>query len=323
MELPLSQYKKPIIYTTVCVVLIVFFVRAFHQFVAPPADFPLPYHLTIERGQTLFSLSRELATAHVISSPRLFEVFIITLGSEKNLSEGEYYFDRPLNAFEIALRISGRQFGITKQKITFPEGFTNKQMALRLAQTFDSFDEGLFLTLAHEYEGYLFPDTYHFFPGVTPDVVVTALRQTFDNKTKSIATELEHGPRTKKDLIIMASIIEKEAAGDDDRAMISGILWKRLDQGLPLQVDAPFLYILGKESKELTKADLAINSPYNTYRYKGLPPTPIGNPGLASIEAALSPKDSPYLYYLHDARGSIHYARTYQEHLKNIKTHLR
>ena len=90
-----------------------------------------------------------------------------------------------------------------------------------------------------------------------------------------------------------------------------------------LQVDAPFLYILGKESSELTRTDLAIDSPYNTYRYKGLSPTPIGNPGLASIEAALTPKDSPYLYYLHDEDGSIYYARTYQEHLQNIRKYLR
>jgi UPF0755 protein len=121
----------------------------------------------------------------------------------------------------------------------------------------------------------------------------------------------------------MASIIEKEAKGEEDRYFISGILWKRISKGIPLQVDAPFLYILGKESSELTRADLAINSPFNTYKNKGLTPSPIGNPGLESIKAAIKPKDSPYLYYLHDSDGNIHYAKTYTEHLKNINKYLK
>ena len=121
----------------------------------------------------------------------------------------------------------------------------------------------------------------------------------------------------------MASLIEKEASGEKDRNIVSGILWKRIEKGIPLQVDAPFLYILGKESSELTKSDLSINSPFNTYKYKGLTPSPIGNPGLDSIKAAINPEDSPYLYYLHDAEGNIHYARTYSEHQKNIRTYLK
>ena len=100
-------------------------------------------------------------------------------------------------------------------------------------------------------------------------------------------------------------------------------MWKRIDKGIPLQVDAPFLYILGKESSELTRNDLAIDSPFNTYKYKGLPPSPIGNPGLASIEAALKPKGSPYLYYLHDSSGAIHYAKTFTEHQSNIRKYLK
>jgi len=290
--------------------------------VSPPEEFPVPYRLTIESGQTLFSISQELAKDNAIRSTRIFEICMIALGSERRVSEGEYYFDTPVSALQIALRISGRQFGIDRTKVTFPEGFTNKQIAERLAVVFPGFDTTLFLTLAKGTEGYLFPDTYGFFPSVTPDFVLATLKRNFSDKTDSLQEEIEQSGRTLADIMVMASIIEKEAAGEVDRAVVSGILWKRLDAGIALQVDAPFLYILGKESSELTRSDLAINSPYNTYRNRGLPPAPIGNPGLASIQAAIYPQSSPYLYYLHDEDGSIYYAETYAGHKQNIAKYL-
>jgi UPF0755 protein len=160
-------------------------------------------------------------------------------------------------------------------------------------------------------------------PWTTPDTVLNTLKKTFDQKIESLSDDILVSKHSLKEIIIMASLIEKEANGEEDRNIVSGILWKRIDKGIPLQVDAPFLYILGKESSELTRSDLAINSPFNTYKYKGLPPSPIGNPGLASIKAAISPKESPYLYYLHDKEGIIHYAKTFTEHQNNIKKYLK
>lgn len=302
--------------------LVIVFWTGIARFVSPPEEFPVPYRLTIESGQTLFSISRELAKDNAIRSTRIFEICMIALGSERRVSEGEYYFDTPVSALQIALRISGRQFGIDRTKVTFPEGFTNKQIAERLAVVFPGFDTTLFLTLAKGTEGYLFPDTYGFFPSVTPDFVLATLKRNFADKTDPLQEEIEQSGRTLADIMVMASIIEKEAAGEVDRAVVSGILWKRLDAGIALQVDAPFLYILGKESSELTRSDLAINSPYNTYRNRGLPPAPIGNPGLASIQAAIYPQSSPYLYYLHDEDGSIYYAETYAGHKQNIAKYL-
>lgn len=304
------------------IVLIIIFWSGIRYSIAPPATFPVPYRLTIETGQTLFSISHELADAHAIRSSRMFEIFMIALGSERRVSDGEYYFETPVSSLQIALRMSGRQFGIDRTKVTFPEGFTNKQIAERLAIVFPGFDPILFLTLAKGTEGYLFPDTYGFFPSVTPDFAIAALKRNFSTKVDPLNQDIEQSGRTLHDIMVMASIVEKEAAGDSDRAVVAGILWKRFDTGLALQVDAPFLYILGKQSSELTRADLAINSPYNTYRNKGLPPTPIGNPGLASIKATIHPQSSPYLYYLHDKDGLIHYAATYAEHKKNIAKYL-
>lgn len=290
--------------------------------VLPPSSFPVQYRITIDRGQTLFSISRELVRDNVIRSPRVFEMAMLTMGSEKNVSEGEYVFESPINVFQVALRISGRQFGIGREKVTFPEGFTVREMSMRLGATYPDFNTTLFTQIAGNSQGYLFPDTYKFFPSVTADAVVETLKNNYEKKVAPFRTEMESFGKSEKEVIIMASIVEKEAFGEGDRAVIAGILWKRIAQGMPLQVDAPFLFLLGKASKDLTRADLATVSPYNTYLNKGLPPTPINNPGIASIQAVLRPASSPYLFYLHDAKGAVHYARTYKEHKRNIALYL-
>lgn len=307
----------------ILVATIIFFVSAVRSLMAAPNDFPVPYHVVIDPGQSLFSISHELEQAHIIKSPRLFEVFMISFGSETNVSEGEYYFEKAENVFQVAMRISGRQFGIDRYKVTFPEGFSNKEMATRLSTVFPDFDTALFLELAKDDQGYLFPDTYRFFPNVRPDIILTTLKRTFIKKVPSFTLDAQTSKRSPNDIIVMASLIEKEASGNNDRKTIAGILWKRIDSGMPLQVDAPFLYLLGKESKDLTKTDLAMKSPYNTYINKGLPPTPINNPGILAIDAALHPEPTSYLYYLHDASGVIHYASTYSQHLRNIRTYLK
>jgi UPF0755 protein len=304
------------------VIVLSIIISGIKRTILPPPTFPSPYRITINNGQSLFSISKELSDDGVIRSRRAFEMLVMTFGSDSHISEGEYYFERPVSVVEVAMRIAGRQFGIDKKRVTFPEGFSNKEIATRLDTTFEAFDSDLFLSLAKGYEGYLFPDTYGFFPSTTPDVILAALKKNFETKTSTLQKDFTASKRSKADIIIMASIIEKEAAGSADRALVSGILWNRIDAGISLQVDAPFIYLLGKESKELTRKDLAFDSLYNTYLHKGLPPTPINNPGLAAISAALHPEVSPYFYYLHDKDGIIHYAKTYTEHKKNIQKYL-
>lgn len=299
------------------------FIRLIETVLLPPATFPVPYRFTVDRGQTLFSISKELSDDQAIKNRRVFEMLVMAFGNENKISEGEYHFEKPVSVVEVAMRIAGRQFGIAKQNVTFPEGFSNKEMATRLSQNFDTFDSSLFLSLAKDHEGYLFPDTYGFFPSSTPDMIVATLRKNFDTKIKRLEPQITASKRSLSDIIIMASIIEKEARGENDRELVSGILWNRIDAGIALQVDAPFIYLLGKESSELTKTDLATKSLYNTYLHKGLPPTPINNPGSAAIEAAINPEPSPYFFYLHDEDGTIHYAKTYSEHLVNIRKYLR
>jgi UPF0755 protein len=135
--------------------------------------------------------------------------------------------------------------------------------------------------------------------------------------------DFSKSPLSRDEVIVLASILEREANNERSMKMVSGILQNRIAADMPLQADASIEYVLSKPLKELTPNDLKIDSPYNTYLNKGLPPTPIGNPGLQAIEAVLSPQESQYFFYISDNDGNFHYARTYAEHLKNIDTYLR
>lgn len=306
----------------VCVIFTVLILLAWNQ-VKAPADKTYPVSFEIKSGQSLFSISQQLYEENIITSKRVFEILMISLGSDRHVSFGEFYFERPLSVIEVAFRISGKEFGVEKVRVTFPEGFSTKEMSSRLENALPAFDKAKFETLVAKEEGYLFPDTYSFFPSVREEFIVETLKQNFTKKIAPFEDDIAASGRTKEDIIIIASLLEKEARGENDNRIIAGILWKRLDKGMRLQVDAPFIYLLGKESSELTRADLQIDSPFNTYRYEGLPPSPINNPGLDTIEAALNPQESPYLFYLHDKEGNVYYGRTYAEHLQNIKKHLR
>jgi UPF0755 protein len=152
---------------------------------------------------------------------------------------------------------------------------------------------------------------------------VKTLSDTFQTKIASLESIIDSFGKPYSQVVIMASILEAEARKLEDRRVIAGILWKRIQMDMPLQVDAPFEYVSSKNTFTLTTADLRLDSPYNTYTRKGLPPTPIGNPGLEAIQAAVTPIESPYLYYLSDKNGVFHYAETHDGHVKNKAKYLK
>ncbi len=164
-------------------------------------------------------------------------------------------------------------------------------------------------------EGYLFPDTYFIDPeGTTAEILITRMLRNFENRTADLV--IPEG-RTLYEIVTMASIIEKEEKTSEQRPVVSGVLWKRFDVGMTLGADATVRYALDKWTEPLYRKDLEVNSPYNTRKFAGLPPGPIGNPGLDSIEAVITPEKSEYWYYLHDSDGIIHYAKTLEEHNRN------
>jgi UPF0755 protein len=237
---------------------------------------------------------------------------------DTKVQAGTYRFPQPLSTEKV---IESIVIGINRTpslKVTFPEGFRAKDLYTYLPDSFATVTPDTF-----RYEGYLFPDTYFISPNTTMEEIIDMLIRTFQEKITPFEARIAQSGFTKEEVIILASIIEREAKNFESKRIVSGILSDRLAMGMPLQVDAAFDYVLGKDSAELTQEDLSIDSPYNTYRFAGLPPAPIANPGLESIEAVLSPIDTDYLYYLTDNEGNFHYAKTFDEHKQNKLRYLR
>jgi UPF0755 protein len=237
---------------------------------------------------------------------------------------GEYFFSEPITVLDVARRLMRGHFELIPLKITIPEGFSARQMATLLAKKIPDFDGEEFYEQAKAKEGYLFPDTYFFLPGTEPEKVIGILEENFRRQTNDpkVQEALKKSGKTLREVVIMASLLEKEAAKTEDRRMVAGILWKRISIGMPLQVDAVFPYIIGKNTFDLTRADLKVDSPYNTYKYKGLPVGPIANPGLDSMVAAMTPVKSNYIFYLTDMQSKFHFSVTYAQHLANQKKYL-
>ncbi len=289
---------------------------------AAPADFPANKIIKIESGRSVREVAELLSAKNIVAQPEIFIALMRVFGGEKGVIAGGYYFDRPLNVLIVAKRLSRGEFNLTPIKVTLPEGTTTKEMSRILAKSLPEFDPQTFATLTKDKEGYLFPDTYYFLPTTTTEEIVEQLTETFKNKTAALAAKALWSKHSFHDIIIMASLLEEEAKTFSDRKMIAGILWKRLAAGMRLQVDAVFPYIIGKNTFQVTKSDLRVNSPYNTYRYAGLPAGPITNPGLEAIMAALDPTPSPYWYYLTGQDGKMYYSEDFDGHKDNRVNYL-
>ncbi|MBI3573526.1 endolytic transglycosylase MltG [Candidatus Kaiserbacteria bacterium] len=284
-------------------------------FIGPPAAYPVEEIVFIPQGATIAGTADILARQHVLSSPFIFSL-IVRIG-KGSVVAGSYLFPEKESVFSLAYRISYGATGLTPVKVTIPEGTNVRQSAILLKRTLGAFDADTFVKLATPDEGYLFPDTYFFLPAAKPEDVISQMKATFEKRVAPLKKEIQAFGKPESDVIIMASILEKEARQSDTRRIVVGILWKRLSLGMPLQVDAMFGYILGKDTYSPSLDDLKIDSPYNTYKYKGLPPTPIDNPGVEAIKDAVTPTKTPYLYYVTDKEGNIYYAKTFEEHLRN------
>ncbi|NTV22201.1 MAG: endolytic transglycosylase MltG [Candidatus Yonathbacteria bacterium] len=296
--------------------LVIVFMLVFHFIFLPPAGFPVGTLVHIEKGASLDEVAYTFRGRGIIRSPLTFRIIITYFSPSHAPMYGDYFFETPESIWTVAQRVAAGDFGLDPIRVTFPEGITSYQIADILEKKLPSFPREAFLTLAETEEGYMFPDTYQFLPNVLPEEIIREMQRTFDRKVISaLAEDITSSDRTLSDVIIMASIVEKEAITYKDKRMVAGILWKRIDIDMPLQVDAPFQYEIGKSTFELTRKDLMNDSDYNTYTRKGLPIGPIANPGLESIEATLNPIPSNYLFYLSDYHSQMHYSATYQEHM--------
>ena len=287
-----------------------------------PRDFPVGRIVTVPEGATLSEISELFDERSVVASPLFFKMLVKVSSDDKEILAGDYFFEKPLSALSVVRKVSNGEYGLEPKRVMIPEGATVLDIAALFSANFAKFDVSHFLELAENKEGYLFPDTYFFLQNVEEEQVIRELMEAFDTRIASIEDIIETSERSFEDIIIMASIIEKEAWKEDDRRLISGVLWNRIDIGMPLQVDATFLYINGKSTYDLTYDDLDIDSPYNTYKYLGLTPGPICNPGLNSIKTAAAPEESPYLFYLADRSGNTYFSLDFEEHKRYKRIYL-
>jgi UPF0755 protein len=292
-------------------------------FVPPLSDDSFPKVIRIPDGVSLREASHLLKEEGAISAPLVFKDFVILFGGQGSLQAGDYYIETPMSAFFAARQFTKGEGKLKPIRVTIPEGSNVEEVATILSEKLLEFDSETFIRLAAPKQGYLFPDTYYFHSGAAPGEIIGIMEATFKKRTDPLLSEIEHSGHSFPDVVIMASILEKEAWKSTTRQMIAGILWKRISIGMPLQVDAAFVEVNGKTTFGLTTEDLREDHPYNTYTNKGLPPGPITNPGLDSIKAAITPTASPYLYYLTDRNNVMRYATTHEEHVENKALYLR
>lgn len=288
----------------------------------------------ITKGDNLRSVATKLEENQVIFNKYFFIAMGRVLGYQNRLIPGEYKFENGLTYLNVLNTITDPSI-IRYVTVTIPEGLNIRQMG-RLLQRQVGIDSarfveeakndsliGLLGIEAKDLEGYLFPDTYQFsFSGFNRErEIVSVLAAEFRRKFNSqIRGEMIKKNLELPELIAMASIIEGETRYEAEKRTISGVYYNRLKTGMKLQADPTIQYILpGGPKNRLVYSDLKIESPYNTYIHKGLPPGPINNPGLSSILAALDPEQHKYLYFVAKGDGSHRYAVSYEEHKKNIE----
>jgi UPF0755 protein len=258
----------------------------------------------------------------LLGVPRDFIVKM--LGIETQLQAGDFRLKRSMDAKTIATELT---HGILDIWVTTLEGWRSEEVASKLSKELDIPEQEV---LKYSSEGRMFPDTYLIPRDATPTAIVKLFTDNFERKiTDQMREDIKKSGLTLDQVITLASIVEREGRTDEDRPVIAGILIKRYKNDWPLQVDATLQFALGYQPSEktwwkkyLTVDDKKVQSPYNTYTHPGLPPGPIGNPGLASIKAVIYPTETDYWYYLHDESGGAHYGKTIDEHNANITKYL-
>jgi len=317
----------------------------FNFAVARPSQLDKETTFEIKKGESVSEIALDLYRKNAINSDFLFNLYVIANGYDKNIQAGEYSIQPGSSIKELAQLF---QHGITDRRITFLEGWRVEEYAREAVRNFPNIDYVDFVSKAKVYEGMLYPDTYYFREDVEEDEIIQRLKQTFDEKTLELLND-ESVSKTglnKEQVLVFASILEREISNPDDRPVVAGILIKRWKEGMKIDADATTQYAVADAKlcsnasqntcvvkpeeinkfdwwdQELTVDDLECDSQFNTRKYVGLPPAPISSTSVSAITAVINSKDSPYYYYLSDKQGVTRFARTLEEHNQNVSTYL-
>ncbi|MFA5136398.1 MAG: endolytic transglycosylase MltG [Patescibacteria group bacterium] len=319
--------KKPIVlFAILALFLIVFYM--FYQEGSLPVDKENQGSevFVVKKGQGLNSIVKDLSGRHLIRNKVVFFLVIKQMGLEKKIQAGEFRLSKSMTAQDVAQTLT---HGTEDVWVTVIEGLRKEEIAQVLGQNME-IDEKEFIEKSRE--GYLFPDTYLIPKRTSVDNIISIFTANFNAKyTGTLKKQIESKGLTEREALIIASLLEKEAKLPEDKKRVAGILVKRYKEGWLMQLDATIQYALGYQKKtktwwkkELTVDDIKVDSTYNTYKYRGLPPAPICNPGLESLEAVAEAQiDTPYWYYISDIKGNMHYGVTLGDHNANIKKYLR
>ncbi len=279
-----------------------------------------PKIFVVEKGQGVREISKNLKNEGLIRDQIVFFLYTRFNGIDKKIQAGDFRLNPSMNAIDIA---EGLTRGTLDIWVTIPEGLRAEEISDILKEKMPLYDSSWRESLRQN-EGYLFPDTYLIPREADVNMIISLLKTTFENRYKTL--DLSKTTLSKNQIVIIASLIEREAKKDEDRKLVASVILNRLELGMKLDIDATIQYALGFDESEkrwwkksLSLEDIKLNSPYNTYMVAGLPPTPISNPGLASLEAVVNPANTDYLFYISDSKGVNHYAKTIEGHNANIK----
>ncbi len=298
----------------------------------PFQRFEAPLVLDILPGSGSSQILRTLESQGVIENAQWTRLFLIHVLGDPPLQAGEYRFESPATALEVIDRLN--RGDVLEHPFTLVEGQTLEETATTLSLA-GLGTEARFLNLlrdphlintldpeADSLEGYLFPDSYQFPKGTPEEAIVTRLVSTFQSRLdRAVAETKVPGPIKVREIVTLASIVEAEAQLDKERPLIAAVYRNRLDRGIALYADPTIIYALkrlGRWDGNIRRPDLKLDSPWNTYLYPGLPPSPIGSPGYESLKAALAPADAPYLYFVSRNDGSHVFSKTLAEHNRQV-----
>jgi UPF0755 protein len=305
---------------------------SFEFYLAPKAS-PKEIFFVVEKGQGVHDIAQNLKEKGVIKNRQAFRLGYNIYYSSKSLKAGEYMFNLPMSPKDILKMLTDGK--VYLHSLTIPEGLTRKEIARHL-DSLDFTDEREFLAAssktkiissldkeAKNLEGYLFPETYHLPKGISAEKIISTLisqfKDVFSEGWQKRAREIEMTPR---EVVILASLIEKETFLSEEKKVVSAVFHNRLRIRMKLDCDPTIIYALKEEGRfrgRLLKKHLKLESPYNTYRNRGLPPGPICSPGRGSIEAALYPAQEKYLYFVSKKDGSHHFSSSFRDHQNAVR----
>ena len=320
---PRKRSRKGLWFLLILTVFVVCGYLYIQKLAEAPDNFPSNIPIEVVPGTSISAITKQFKNVGIVRSDLLLYLVLLTSYRPEDVKASTYLFSEPKDVYEVAATLIKGDFDSLLIPFIHREGEPVKEIAKNASLKLTDFSAAEFLLLASSSEGKLFPETYKIPKTYTPQELYTLMTNMYEEKVAPLRDVMKAKKLSEQEVIILASIIEREANSTTSMKLVSGILQNRLALGMALQVDASMEYILEKPLKELTAEDLKIDTPYNTYLYPGLPPTAISNPGLDAIMAVLEPTESEYMFYITGNDGEFYYAKTFDEHKLNISRYLK